>query len=1077
MPKTCPCCASPVPDRAAYCPACGLQLPAAASRALAASPARARRDGDTAPAAGSAFELQAKHAASRSRAAAATATETPIPPQAVGPRDETALGWPAWSHPDLTGVTAAPGPAQGASPAGSRPRASEDEPADRRPVGPLSVGQQFGRYTIIRLLGIGGMGAVYQAWDETLEVPVALKVILPEAVATESAAEDLERRFKRELLLARQVTHRNVVRIHDLGELEGIKYITMSFVNGVDLATMLASQGRLPVPEALRILRGVVAGLIAAHDAGVVHRDLKPANIMVESATGEPLIMDFGIARSSSAPVAGESASAGSLDGGHPFSTPSALTHATMAGAIVGTVAYMAPEQARGRAVDQRADLYALGLIAYDMLVGRRRLEGSGPVEELQRRLVKAPPAPRSLDPEIPEALDQVVVRCLQPEPDGRFTTARDLAAALAALDEAGNPLPALRRLTGRFFGIAAAAMVAVAASTYLLARPAPPAPTPAPVSVLVADFVDRTRDPLFKETLESALATGMEGASFITSYPRQTAQRLAAQISPGSGLTAEVARLVSAREGIKVVLAGSIDPTVSGYEVHVRAIDPGVNKELAVASAIARSKDGLLGAIGTVAARLRGALGDTTPESVRLAAMETVTAGNLAALEAYQRGQDLARNNKPEEALAAYEQAIRLDPGMGRAYAGMGVVYNDLKDEAKTEAAYGQALKHVDRMTEREKYRTLGTYYLLVARNYEKAIENYQMLLKLYPADSAGHGNLGMAYMLTGNPKRAVAEAREVLKIYPKNLKQRFNLTLYLMYSGEFDEAISRGSEIVQESPSYAIGYLPIALSTLSRRDVTGALDVYRRLEESGPVGVRLARLGRADLAMYRGRYREAQQLVAPALAPAAESDNASLAQDLIVSAQAALALGRKEAAVAAARKAAALSSHESVLFPAALALVDAGAPEEAARIATTLENMLQVHTTAYARLVEAQIAVREERYAAAVEAFRDSIKRRDTWFARFLLGRTYARAEHFAEAMAELELALGRRGEVTDVFMFDTPTLRYLPEVYYWLARSQQAMGAANARKTYEEYLALRDQADPPDPLVADVRKRLAF
>ncbi len=943
-------------------------------------------------------------------------------------------------------------------------------------MGPLAVGQQFGRYTIIRLLGLGGMGAVYQAWDEALEVPVALKVILPEAIATGSAAEDLERRFKRELLLARQVTHRNVVRIHDLGELEGIKYITMSFVNGVDLATLLGNQGRLTVPEVIRILRGVVSGLVAAHDAGVVHRDLKPANIMVESATGEPLIMDFGIARSASTPVAGELPAAGTA-GEASFSAPSALTQATMAGAIVGTVAYMAPEQARGGEVDQRADVYALGLIAYDLLLGRRRLEGVGPVDELQGRMAKAPPAPRAVDPEIPEALDQLVVRCLHPDPGARFASTRDLAAELDTLDDAGRPLPVIRRLTGRLLGIAAAAMLAVIAATYLLARPAPPAPTPDPVSVLVADFVDRTKDPLFKETLEGALSTSMEGASFITSYPRQTAQRLAAQIRPGSPMTAEVARLVSAREGIKVVLAGSIEATVAGYEIQVRAIDPGVNKDLATASATARSKDGLLAAIGTVAARLRGALGDTTPESTRLAAMETVTAGNLEALEAYQRGQDLARNNQPAEALAAYQEAIQLDPRMGRAYAGMAVVYNDLKDEAKTQAAYDQALKHVDRMTEREKYRTLGTYYLLVARNYEKAIENYRELLKRYPADSAGHGNLGMAYMLTGNPKAAVAEAREVLKIYPRNLKQRFNLTLYLMYSGEFEEAIARGSEIVQETPSYSIGYLPIALSTLSRGDVSGALEVYGRLEASGPVGVRLARLGRADLAMYRGRYREAQQLVAPALAPGGDDDNASLAQDLIVAAQAALALGQKKAAAAAAAKATTLSTHESVLFPAALALIDAGAAADAARIAQTLENMLQVHTTAYAQLVRAQIAVSEERYAAAVEAFRDSIGRRDTWFARFLLGRTYARAEHFAEAMAELELALGRRGEVTDVFMFDTPTLRYLPEVYYWLARSQQAMGAANARKTYEQYLSFRDQADPPDPLVADARKRLAF
>jgi tetratricopeptide (TPR) repeat protein len=193
-----------------------------------------------------------------------------------------------------------------------------------------------------------------------------------------------------------------------------------------------------------------------------------------------------------------------------------------------------------------------------------------------------------------------------------------------------------------------------------------------------------------------------------------------------------------------------------------------------------------------------------------------------------------------------------------------MAVVYDDLKDDAKTKTAYEEALKRVDRMTEREKYRTLGTYYLLVARNYDKAIENYETLLQRYPADSAAHGNLGMAYMLTGDPERAVNEAREVLKIYPRNLKQRRNLALYLMYSGDFTNAIGEGSRTVAESPAYAIGYLPVALSMLASGDMAGAVKTYDGLEASGPLGSRLARLGRADMAMYRGRYTEAQQLIA---------------------------------------------------------------------------------------------------------------------------------------------------------------------------------------------------------------------
>src|SRR5436190_4957397 len=237
------------------------------------------------------------------------------------------------------------------------------DPSDH---GPLSVGQVFGtRYHIIKLLGVGGMGAVYQAWDEELSVAVAIKVIRPEVMADPTAAADIERRFKRELLLARQVTHKNVVRIHDLGEIDGIKYITMAYVQGCDIATLIRKNGPVPVAKTLRVARSVVSGLVAAHRANVVHRDLKPANIMV-AADDEALIMDFGIAMSSGGRVAAPGSDPGRAPGGSR-SMPKD-TDATALGAIVGTGEYMAPEQAQGKEVDHRADVYAFGLILYDML-------------------------------------------------------------------------------------------------------------------------------------------------------------------------------------------------------------------------------------------------------------------------------------------------------------------------------------------------------------------------------------------------------------------------------------------------------------------------------------------------------------------------------------------------------------------------------------------------------------------------------------------------------------------------------------------------------------------------------------
>src|SRR5438093_92727 len=198
-------------------------------------------------------------------------------------------------------------------------------------AGPLAPGAPFGtRYRILRELGAGGMGVVYQAWDSALGVAVALKVIRPEVSSDPYAAREVERRFKRELLLARQVTHRHVVRIHDLGEIDGIKYITMPYIQGTTLAAILRREGRLSVGRAVTIAREVAAGMQAAHDVGVVHRDLKPANVMID-ADGHAVITDFGIARS----MAGSQAM-------------------TAVAAVVGTIEYMAPEQARAETVDHR---------------------------------------------------------------------------------------------------------------------------------------------------------------------------------------------------------------------------------------------------------------------------------------------------------------------------------------------------------------------------------------------------------------------------------------------------------------------------------------------------------------------------------------------------------------------------------------------------------------------------------------------------------------------------------------------------------------------------------------------------
>ena len=270
----------------------------------------------------------------------------------------------------------------------------------------------------------------------------------------------------------------------------------------MDLATRLRQQGKQSVTETLRIARAVISGLAAAHAAGVVHRDLKPANIMI-GADGDALIMDFGIAYSPA-------------DGTAPRVTPAEVplslqrgTHgyaATMLGTVVGTVEYMAPEQARALLVDQRADIYAFGLILYEMLLGprKRHSQPGSAISALQERMEHAPPAPRQLDPGIPEPLDRIVQRCIQPDPEKRFATTLELAAALARLDDTGHVIPEARRLTPRLMAGVALVVAILLGSTFFLTRQAvTPTQQPDPVSVVIADIDNRTNDAAFTHTLE----------------------------------------------------------------------------------------------------------------------------------------------------------------------------------------------------------------------------------------------------------------------------------------------------------------------------------------------------------------------------------------------------------------------------------------------------------------------------------------------------------------------------------------------------------------------------------------------
>jgi eukaryotic-like serine/threonine-protein kinase len=976
----------------------------------------------------------------------------------------------------------------------SGPEAPTVAPAAARDItvgGPLSPGQAFGpRYRITRLLGIGGMGAVYEAADAELGVTVAIKVIRPETTADPAAAEQVEQRFKRELLLAREVTHKNVVRIHDLGEIDRIKYITMTYVDGEDLASILKARGKLPVREALPLARQIAAGLEAAHEAGIVHRDLKPANVMVDQ-DGHALIMDFGIARLEGGGRATDVAAAGkrrttpvpttgaNTTGGRAGGVRSAgaavqsLPGATVAGAVVGTMDYMAPEQAQGLPVDHRADIYAFGLILRDVLTGVRR--GRDPLSDLLLRIQKGLPPLRSIDPDIPESLERIAARCAEVDPGARYQQTSELCAELNRLDDDGVPLPEPRRVTWRVVAAAVVLVSAVTGGVVWLTRPTVSPPAHEPVSVLVADFENSTGDPVFSGVVEQALAVGLEGASFVSVYPKADARTLITQMTkdPAGKITPEAGQLLARREGVKVLVTGRFEGGPPGYRLRAQLTDPSNGKTLTSLERSIANKAAVLEGVARLAEDARVALGESKTGMGRA---ETFTASSLVAVREYTLAQELQAEYRDEEAAEHYRRAVADDPDFGRAYAAW--AYTALRLGHKDESAelWKKALSLIGQMTEREKYRTLGIYYGTITRDFDKAIENYATLVRLFPADEAGYNNLALSYFSVRNFDQALEQERKALRLYPRQALYRGNAALFAMYAGNFAWGAAEAGQLVKEKPTYYPAYLPLAIAALAEGRPDAARDFYAQMKKTGRSGASIATLGLADIALYEGRLAESGRLLEEGLAEDARNRNQTdMASKYVALAETRLAQGRRPDALRSIRQALAISHGEEVAYPAACVLTAAGATGEAEALAREAGGQLEPQRRAYGKLIEAETAFSRRQLAGSLEALRAGQKLADLWVGRLKLGRLYVEAGRYAEAVSELELSQKRRGEATSMFLDDRPTFRYLVELPYWLARAQEGLGMqAAAQANYKAFLGVRAAA-LQDPLVLDARRRL--
>jgi tetratricopeptide (TPR) repeat protein len=610
------------------------------------------------------------------------------------------------------------------------------------------------------------------------------------------------------------------------------------------------------------------------------------------------------------------------------------------------------------------------------------------------------------------------------------------------------------------------ALVLALGVSLFVNFQQASDAPVVEPnlVSILVADFTNRTGDPVFDGSLEAALTIGIEGASFISSFARHTASLVAEKITSIGTLNEESARLVSVREGIDLVLAGDIVKVGNGYKLTQRVIDPVAGELVAEASASASDKADVLPAVGALAAQIREALGDVTLKDGTLASNETFTAASIEAVHNYTMAQTFAHKEQNVEAIEYYQKAVAEDPAFGRAYSGWALSEMKLGRMEKADELWKKTLTLVDGMTERERYRTLGVYYLTVSANYTRAIENHRLLVEKYPADGIGWSNLGMSYFYNLNFSQALEVGAELVRLYPSDPAFHANYALFAMYAGDFPVGRKEAETLLAEHPDYFLAYLPLAMSDLADMNPDAAMEVYRRMGAQGTFASSVAASGMADVALLGGDYAKASTLLVEGRAADIASGNSRGAtHKAIYLATTEAALGNKDAAITLLDEVLPQTDELSHLLPAALLLIQLDEIERALGIQKMLGARLQAGSRAGADLIIGEIALHNGEPIAAVDAFNKSLERLDSWLGRLALGRAYSAAGYHAEALGELELCDDRVGEATALFLDDIPTFHYHAPLYYWLGRSKMELGMLNeARENLEKYLAIRVGGD---------------